>query len=127
MQSAALVRRILARLWQAEVCEPNPHFQADYRIASIAVLYAARAVPEPLACASYVVLGLHPAKVWPSIVAQRKARLGKHYPQFYDDAGNWKPDPLLDPWSGPSSAQSPRKPVQSVKLVPMPPEEDRAA
>ncbi len=123
MQETSLVRRILERLTQLEVREVNPHFQSDYRIAYIAVLYAWREVQNPLVHASYIVLGLHPAKVWPSIVARRKALLGKQYPLFYDEAGNWKIDPLADPWV----SASPRKPVQSVKLFPPPPEEDEAA
>jgi hypothetical protein len=123
MQVASLVRRVLARLWQSEVCEPNPNFQADYRIAYIAVLYAARNVRNPAVHASYIVLGLHPSKVWPSIVARRKALLGKEYPLFYDEAGNWKPEPLSDPWAG----SSPRKPMGTVRIFPRPPEEDQVA
>lgn len=121
MQETSLVRRILARLIELEVSEPNPNFQSDYRISYIAVLYAFREVPNPLVSASYIVLGLHPSKVWPSIVARRKRLLGKEYPLFYDEAGHWRTDPLIDPWM----SSSPRKPMQSVKLFP--PEEDEAA
>lgn len=122
MQAASLVRRVIARLWQFEVREPDFSFQTDYRITYIALLFASRGVKNPLVHASYLVLGLHPSKVWPSIVARRKALLGKEYPLFYDEAGNWKPEPLIVPWAG----SSPRKPMQSVK-PPSPPEEDRAA
>lgn len=123
MQETSLVRRILSRLIELEVSEPNPGFQSDYRISYIAVLYAWREVPNPLVNASYIVLGIHPSKVWGAIVTRRKRLLGKEYPQFYDEAGNWRADPLLDPWA----ATSPRKPVQSVRLFPPPPEEDEAA
>jgi hypothetical protein len=123
MQEASLVRRVLSRLWQSEVSEVNPHFQADYRIAYIAVLLAARDVPNPVVNASYLVMGIHPSKVWPRIVARRKALLGKEYPLFYDERDNWRSEPLPDPWL----SQSPRKPVQSVRLTPPEPEEDRAA
>lgn len=118
-----LSRRILARLWIAEVREFNPHFQADVRIAWITVLMAARGVLEPHVSATYAVLGKHPSRVWPSIVARRKAMLGREYPLFYDSDGIWKPEPLADPWSG----VSPRKPVQSVLIFPPPPETDEAA
>lgn len=122
MQDASLVRRVLARLWQSEVCELNPHFQADYRIAYITLVFAQRDVPNPMVNACYLVLGVHPAKVWRRIVARRKALLGKEYPLFYDEADNWRTEPLPDPWV----SQPPRKPVRSVTLDP-PPEEDRAA
>jgi len=65
---------------------------------------------------------MHPSKVWPKIVARRRALLGKECPLFYDEADNWRPDPLIDPWMG----QSPRKPMGSVRLFPKPPEEDAA-
>ena len=117
------VRRILKRLFAAEVRESSPHLQADYRIAWITVLYAAQEISAPQVSASLAVLGLHPDKVWPAILARRRALLGREYPLFYDAAGNWKPEALDDPWCG----ESPRKPVQSVFAFPPMPEEDRAA
>ena len=78
-----LIRRILSRLEQAEWSEPNPHFQDDYRIAWITVRYAARGRKQPLVAATYVVLGLHPDKVWPAIVARRRALLGPSYSKFF--------------------------------------------
>lgn len=123
MHEHSLSRRILNRLWLAELSEVNPHFQADLRIAWITVLLAERGEALPHVAASYVVLGKHPSKVWPSILAQRRALLGREYPLFYDADGNWKPEPLPDPWCG----ASPKKPVQSVKEFPPPPEADEAA
>lgn len=113
MREKPLVRRVLKRLWRAEVCELNPHFQTDYRIAWITTLLAARGDPAPHVAATVTVLGLHPSKIWPARIARRKALLGRAYPLFYDAEGNWIPEPLADPWHG----TSPRKPVESVKLA----------
>lgn len=123
MHESPLSRRVLARLWTAEVREVNPHFQADLRIAWITVLLASRGELQPHVAASYAVLGKHPSRIWPSILAQRRALLGREYPLFYDADGNWKPEPLSDPFAG----QSPRKPVQSVLIFPPPPKTDEAA
>jgi hypothetical protein len=35
--------------------------------------------------ASYAVLGLHPLKVWPAIVARRKALLGGFYAEWWGE------------------------------------------
>jgi hypothetical protein len=75
--------RVLARLQQAETREENPHFQDDYRIAWITVLRAVRGESLPHVSATYTVLGLHPEKVWPAIVARRRALLGPLYVQFF--------------------------------------------
>lgn len=123
MQDKPLVRRVLKRLWRAEVSESNPHFQTDYRIAWITTLLASRGDPAPYVAATMTVLGLHPAKIWPARIARRKALLGRDYSLFYDAEGNWIPEPLADPWRG----ESPRKPVQSVKNFPPRPDTDRAA
>jgi len=64
------------------------------------VLYAARGEPQPHVSASYAVLGLHPSKVWPAIVARRKAQLG----------------PLYDDFHGEKFPPAPKKPAQSVRL-----------
>lgn len=79
----ALARRVLARLERAEAYEVNPHLRDDYRISWITVLNAARGAAEPHVAATYAVLGLHPQKVWPAIVARRKAQLGPLYENFY--------------------------------------------
>lgn len=125
MRDEPLCSRVLARLWSAEVREVNPWFQTDYRIAWITVLFASRGLKHPHVSASMAVLGLHPSRVWDAIVARRKALLGREYEKFYDAEGRWKPEPLADPWSG----TSPRKPVQSVRQLPLlfPPERDTAA
>lgn len=91
--------RVLTRLVQAEVCERDPHICDDLRIARMTVHYAASCeatICGPHVLASYMVLGLHPEKVWPAIEARRKALWG----------------------SGEVSvaATVPKKPPQSVKL-----------
>ena len=71
-----LAERVLARLEQSEAKESDPWLRDDIRIAWIATLYAAQGNPQPLIDATYRVLGLHPDKVWPAIVARRAALLG---------------------------------------------------
>ncbi len=96
MPATRLSARVVARLAQAEACELNPHYRDDLMIARLTVAYAAsgEAVEcSPHVLASYMVLGLHPEKVWPAIQARRKA-LG----------------PLQ------LGASAPKKPSQSEKL-----------
>jgi hypothetical protein len=93
MPATRLCERVIARLVQAEVCEPNPHFRDDLKIARLTVAYAASGeavLCSPHVLATYAVLGLHPEKVWPAIEARRNAL-------------------------GPLCA-APKKPAQSVKL-----------
>ena len=92
----AFTRRVLSRLEQAELLELNPHLKDDYRIAWITVLYASAGMNQPNVVATYRVLGLHPDKVWPAIVARRKADLGSLSEEFWGEAA------------------SPKKPVRSV-------------
>lgn len=80
-----LARRILSRLEQAEAHEPNPHLQADIRIAWITVLMASRGLKLPDVSASYAVLGLHPKQVWTAIVDRRRALLGSLYAEFWGE------------------------------------------
>lgn len=109
MKTPALTRRILSRLEQAEASEPNPHLQCDYRIAWITVLYASRGYSSPHVCACYRVLGLHPARVWPAIVARRKARLGSLYEQFFGGCAGV-------PLEFGQAQLPPKKPVVSVRI-----------
>lgn len=83
MTTPAFAVRVLSRLEDAEARELNPHFRDDYRISWITVLNAVRGVAEPHVVATYAVLGLHPSKVWPAIVARRKAQLGPLYEEFF--------------------------------------------
>ena len=88
--------RILSRLETAEAQEPDLWLRDDLRIARLTVIHAARgdAVEcSPEVLASYEVLGLHPEKVWPAILAQRNA---------------------LGPLE--ATGAPPKKPAQSVKL-----------
>jgi len=71
-----LADRVLARLEQSETKEIDPWVRDDLRIAWIATLYASQGNPQPFVDATYRVLGLHPEKVWPAIVARRAALLG---------------------------------------------------
>lgn len=109
-----LAKRILSRLETAEIHEPNPHLQTDYRIAWITVLYASRGYSLPHVSASYQALGCHPDEVWPRIVAHRKAHLGTLYEQFFAiDIGASLP---------------PKKPARSVRFpTAFPRRADRAA
>ncbi len=95
---SAIARRVLSQLEDAERREINPHFQADIRIAWITVLGAARGELGAHRSATYAVLGLHPEKVWPAIVARRKSQLGSLYESFH---GVQLP---------------PKKPAQSVRV-----------
>ena len=87
-----LHERIMARLIQAEAHESDPWLRQDYRQAWICVSLAERGNTEPFLVSSYQVYGTHPAKVWPKIQANRQAKLGKELRDWYDAAGNLKPD-----------------------------------
>ncbi len=103
MSSPSLSQRILARLEQAEVEELDPWLRDDLRIARLTVCYAANGeamLCSPHVLASYMVLGLHPEKVWPAIQARRDA-LGSSYGPFLLEI----PAPSV-----------PKIPAQSVKL-----------
>jgi hypothetical protein len=84
--------RILDRLWEAEKSEPDVHLRSDYRQAFICVSLASRGEPQPFITSSYRIFGVHPDNVWPEIMAKRKAKLGKEFPDWFDQAGNLKPD-----------------------------------
>jgi hypothetical protein len=103
-----LTGRVLLRLEQSEKTEIDPHFRDDIRIAWITTLFAARGETEPHVAATYRVLGMHPEKVWPAIVARRKAMLGTEYENFFEASG-------------------PKKPVRSVSLDEEKKRRDRAA
>jgi hypothetical protein len=89
----SLARRILFRLERAEEGESNPHFRDDYRVAWITVLRAARGESCPFVSATYTVLGLHPEKVWPAILARRRSLLGPLYDDFYGEGVPLKKPP----------------------------------
>lgn len=84
--------RILDRLWEAECSESDIWFRQDYRQAFICVSLASRGEPQSFITSSYRIYGSHPDKVWPKIMANRKARLGKEFLDWYDQAGNVKPE-----------------------------------
>jgi hypothetical protein len=98
MPATRLSARVMARLVQAEACELDPHYRDDLRIARLIVRYAETGeavLCSPHELASYMVLGLHPEKVWPAIQARRNA-LGP-----------------MDVWAAPPV---PKKPAQAVRL-----------
>lgn len=86
--------RILEYLVWAEANEPDVWLRDDYRIAWITLLRASRGESIPHVTATYAVLGLHPNKVWPAILAHRKALLGTEI------------------WG---TSSPPKKPVESVR------------
>lgn len=77
--------RVLARLVEAEICEPDPWRRDDYRIAYLTVLFAARKHPQAHVEATYRVLGIHPDKVWKAVTERRKSLLGRWYESFYPE------------------------------------------
>jgi len=99
LPARSLSTRVVTRLAEAEAQEPHPWLRDDLRIARLTVAYAANGeatLCSPDVLASYMVLGLHPARVWPAILARRKALLGPLY------------EAVLE--------LPPKKPAQSVKL-----------
>ena len=99
---------ILCYLEWAETNEPNPHLRDDYRISWITVLRASRGESIPHVTATYAVLGAHPEKVWASILARRRALLGRAYESF------WGPVQLSFEWDSQRGSLPPKKPAQSV-------------
>lgn len=98
--------RVLARLTDAEKKEVDPWYRDDLRIAWITTRWSQHGIPSwslhgyatPYVAATWQVLHCHPDQVWPRILANREAKLGKLHQQIWGEAS------------------SPRKPVQSVKL-----------
>jgi hypothetical protein len=84
--------RILDRLWEAERSEPDIHLRSDYRQAFICVSLASRGEPEPFITSSYRIYGSHPDEVWAKVMANRRSKLGKEFADWFDAAGNRKPD-----------------------------------
>jgi hypothetical protein len=100
-----LLNRMLAHLALAEAKENNPHFRDDIRIAWLTCQWAFDGVLEPHVAASYRVLGVHPNLVWDKLTERRQVLLGDEYPDWYDAAGNMRPDVPKKP-SVPSPAIS---------------------
>ena len=72
----SLTERVLARLIQSEAHEPDVWLRDDYRQAFITLSLAAQNSPIPFVEASYIMYGLHPEKLYASILARRSALLG---------------------------------------------------
>jgi len=77
----SLADRVVVYLVKAEAKEPDAWYRDDYRIARLTVGFARRGSRIPHVEASYRVLGLHPEKVWPSILRNRELILGALYEQ----------------------------------------------
>ena len=77
----SLADRVVVYLVKAETSESDAWYRDDYRIARVTVGLAHRGSPIPHVEASYRVLGLHPEKVWPSILRNRELILGALYEQ----------------------------------------------
>jgi len=90
--------RILARIWDAEMREENRHLKIDYRQAFICVSLAARGNIEPFVSSSFMIHGIHPDKVWPRIVTNRKDKLGPEYYQWYGPDDMPLPDRVIADW-----------------------------
>lgn len=104
--SLELAGRVLLRLEEAEKKELDPWMRDDIRIAWITVFHASQGHSQPHVVATYRVLGIHPDKVWPAIVARREAMLGAEYGNFFP-------------------ASSPKKPCASVREIPFPKNSDQ--
>src|SRR5262245_59650826 len=88
----ALSDRVLDRLWKAGNSEADVYLAADIRQAFIVVSLASRGAPQPFVTSSYTMYRIAPDLVWPKIIARRKAQLGEEFSDWYDAAGNLKPD-----------------------------------
>lgn len=75
--SASLTDRIVRRLVEAELSESDAWYCDAIRIARLTALYAAKGEPDPHFWATYEVLRTSPDQVWPGIVRERKAKLGR--------------------------------------------------
>jgi hypothetical protein len=116
-----LTNRVLVRLETAEAKELDPWMRDDIRIAWITTLYASQGNPQPHVDATYRVLGLHPDKVWPAILARREALLGpeatphKTMKRFPMGTGRLvDEEPTADGASSLPACDSPKKPCKST-------------
>jgi len=91
--------RITARVQECIDKERDFWLRDDYQIAWLTVRWSFKGVPEwncnsdhPYVAETFTVLQRHPDDVWPVIMENRKARLGKDYSDWYDASGMMKPD-----------------------------------
>lgn len=80
--------RIMARLIQLEAHEPDVWLRDDYRQSFITLHLALEGNPQPFVSASYQMYGVHPDKLYPAIVARRKALLGPLYEEITKEEAN---------------------------------------
>lgn len=84
--------RVIERLLAAERRETDVWLRDDYRQARICVSMAARGEPDPFLASSYAIYGTHPDHVWEKLMRDRRCRLGREFSDWFDQAGNLKPD-----------------------------------
>jgi hypothetical protein len=110
-----LTDRILSRLEMSEKREVDPWLRDDVRQSWISLSTFSRGkfptFPDAFVAASYLMYGVHPDQVWPKIVADRKAKLGREYHDWYDANDNALPVNYEKFWG---EGSSPKKPVRSV-------------
>jgi hypothetical protein len=115
------IDRILAQLTLAEAKEPCPWFRDDIRIAWITTRLASQGNKQAHVDATYAVLGLHPDKVWPAILARREAILGTAAVAQLVERRTCNAEATgSNPVGGSSpvpSPSSPKKPVESVGRI----------
>jgi hypothetical protein len=121
------IEHVLTHLEKAERKESNAWFRDDYRIAWIAIFTADIKGEfdngwDALVSASYRVIGLHPDKVWPAILARREALLGpeaiphKTMKRFPMGTGRLvDEEPTADGASSLPAYDSPKKPCKSTR------------
>lgn len=93
------IAHVLNYLEKAELKEIDPHKRSDLRISWLTVKWASQGIPDwcvysehPFDAAVHLVLHMRADQVWPRILAERRAKLGGEYSDWYDDAGNWRPE-----------------------------------
>lgn len=119
--SVCLRERVLAYLEVCEKKETDPWRRDDLRIAWLTVLWSQKGVPDwtlrsgetPFTAAVWQVLHCHPEQVWANISARRRDKLGAMYVEFYDGAGDWRPDPLTTETLSGALQLPPKKPPMS--------------
>jgi len=91
------IERVLVRLDETELREPDIWFRQDVRPARIVVALARKNDPQPFVTSSYTVYACHPDHVCANILRNRRAKLGDEYDLWYDSSGMMRPDVLKKP------------------------------
>jgi hypothetical protein len=121
--SRSLCDRIIDYLAEAEADEPDLHLRDDYQQALRTVVLAREGSTMPFVEASYALWGMHPAKVWPRILAHRQAMLGDPVNfQAFKFARKMRNQeaPRADVESA-SSLSGPKTSTENLYTMPLPP------